>query len=196
MRTRLGMAALVLAVAPFGAGAAPAQATTVAWPAYLNVVVESSGNAQEQPRWRLETAPLRTDDATTSTTPDVTCSTAFAAKQAFVVNCRPKTNPPSIVLPGTGEVVDRSWRCQNAGVRATIEGPVSGESITGRIVCGEPIGFATSCTAHATTPQGLARWGGACAAAAPSGPMPIRCEVDLSNVLVDNWTVTCMTTDP
>ena len=197
MRTRLGLAALTLALAPFGASS-PAQATTtVDRPAYLNIVVDSSESAEQPPRWRLETLPLRTDDAAAlSVTPNVDCSTAFAVRQKFVVNCRPRTNPPDIVIPGSGEVVNGAWRCQNAGVRATIQGPVQGESVTGRIICGEPIGFATSCTAAAATPQGLAQWGGACTAFAPSGPMPIRCEVDLANVLIDNWTVTCMSTDP
>ena len=190
MRMRLGITLLALVPLPFTA--APSQATEIARPAYINIVVESPQHRDQPPSWRVETLRLNQRDTTLS--PQVSCDALWAPKQSFAVTCRP-TPEPDIVL--TDDVRISGRLCENPAVRAEIHGPIPNEQVTGLITCGEPVATSASCTASASTVDVLAGgYSGDCLAIAPNGPLPIRCWVDLSKVLIDRWSVTCYGTDP
>jgi hypothetical protein len=192
MRPLLGAALLALASAPF---AAPADAVVVARPAYLNIVVDSPQSPQQPPRFRVE----RVDPAgSTALSPRVSCWSKFDQQQverpSFTVTCVPEVEEDVAV---TDDVRVSGRRCENAGVRVEVAGPVPNEQVTGTITCGQPVVAAASCTATASLLDPLnGGFTGHCAQALQSGPMPISCHVDLSRVRYDRWQVTCYGTDP
>jgi hypothetical protein len=196
MRLRLGLALLALAPLPLAGSPAHAATVEVERPAYLNIVVQSNGDSQDlqkPPTWSVQR--LEATDGDTTLSPRVNCDTAFLPGQSFAVRCVPVQEPDPLPT-SSGTVTVRGRRCMNAAVRATIDGPVPAEQVTGTITCGEPIAVAASCTATAGTPTTSGTFTGACTQVAPNGPLPIRCFVDLSRVRFDSWTVTCMGTDP
>lgn len=206
MRLRLGLALLALAAVTPGAisaNAAPA-ATVLAWPAVVNIVVDAPERQDLPPTYRLESFAngvalndtFTIDGVDLNTRPELDCQTEFVPRLRFQVDCRPKADPPPIVLPATNEVVNRAWQCWNAAVKAEITGPMQGEAVTGAIVCGEPQGSVASCTATANTASLPAGWSGQCVATTNANRLPIRCMVDLTKVFLDTWRVTCYSTDP
>jgi hypothetical protein len=195
MRRGLGVALLALAPVPLAGTPAGAATVTTALPAYLNVVVDSAGEGFDvPPRYHVDRIEPVAGDTTVS--PKVDCSTAFQPHAFFEVTCRPVPEPERSPLPDTVSVQGR--RCVNASVKAAISGPAINEAVTGRITCGEQPASGAACTATATTPDvnNPGWFSGSCVQLAPEGPLPIRCWVDLTRVVVDSWQVTCYGTDP
>ena len=190
MRMRLGLAILALVPLPQAAASDHIAAVAISRPAYLNIIVESPTQPEQPPRWRLERIE--------GVSPEVTCESFMQVteerRRTFTVQCVDVEEP--IVL--SNEVTIQGRRCENAAVRAQISGPVFGEYVTGTITCGEPpLATSASCTATASTSTVLnPLWSGECFQLAPNGPLPIRCTVDLTGVLIDRWQVTCYGTDP
>lgn len=201
MRLRLGVALLALAPLPL-AVTAPAQAIEVnaARPGYLNIIVTATERHPEQqfaePKFRVEDLRLNQEDTTLS--PRVDCTREFAPTQFFSVTCSPVAEPALLDAQTTqgDRVTIEGRQCVNAGVRASISGPVALEQVTGTIMCGDPVQVTASCTAVAALPGVNGGYSGSCAQVAPEGPFPIRCWVDLSRVHYDHWEVTCYGTDP
>lgn len=200
MRLRTGVT-LLAALAPL-AFASPS-AGAVERPAYINVIVESDPRVDSQPgrgqppRFRVETIDANGGviDTSFGISPHVKCTSVFEQFVQFTVTCAPVSDDP--IMLGD-ETVISGWRCENAAVRAEIQGPRPNEWVTGTITCGEPPATTgASCTATASTPDVLAGgFSGMCFQPAPNGPLPITCTVDLSGVWLDTWRVTCYGTDP
>ena len=195
MRLRTGVA--LLAVVPFVFAGSVGATTAIARPAYLNIVVDAAKARDQAPSYRVEAinanGQILDQDVTVS--PNVKCDSFFQPQVMFSVSCA-AVDDGEIHLGN--DVVISGFRCENAAVRAEIAGPIPNEYVTGTITCGSPpTATGASCTAHAATFDLLnGGWNGMCFQTAPNGPLPIRCDVDLTGVQIDSWRVTCYGTDP